>query len=173
MKKIGNVLYVTTPDAYLSLDGENIVVKKESAVSMRLPLHNLDGIVCFNYPGVSPALMGACAERHVGLAFLNPNGRFLARVTGRVQGNLLLRKRQYELAAKEDACVAIATSCVLGKVANSRRVIERAVRDHAILVDGPALRAASAALKESLSSIQTCAGPVSYTHRALPQRARG
>ncbi|WP_423225491.1 type I-C CRISPR-associated endonuclease Cas1c [Candidatus Amarolinea aalborgensis] len=158
MKKIGNVLYVTTPEAYLSLDGENIVIKKESAVSMRLPLHNLDGIVCFNYPGVSPALMGACAERHVGLAFLNPNGRFLARVTGRVQGNLLLRKRQYELAAKEDTCVAIATSCVLGKVANSRKVIERAVRDHAILVDVPALRATSAALKESLSSIQQCTG---------------
>lgn len=154
MKKIGNVLYVTTPEAYLSLDGENVVVKKESAVAMRLPLHNLDGIVCFNYPGVSPELMGACAERHVGLAFLRPSGRFLARVTGRVQGNLLLRKRQYELSTKDDACVAIATSCLLGKVANSRTVIERAVRDHALLVDVPALRAASSALRESLVSIQ-------------------
>lgn len=157
MKKIGNVLYVTTPEAYLSLDGENVVVKKESSVSMRLPLHNLDGIVCFNYLGVSPALMGACVERHVGLVFLRPSGRFLARVTGRLQGNLLLRKRQFELAAQDDACVAIATSCLLGKVANSRKVIERAVRDHAMLVDEPALRAASAALKESLSTIQQCA----------------
>ena len=157
MKKIGNVLYVTTPEAYLSLDGENVVVKKENAVSMRLPLHNLEGIVCFSYPGISPALMGACAERHVGLVFLKPSGRFLARVTGRVQGNLLLRKRQYQLAAQDGACVAIAASCLLGKVANSRKVIERAVRDHAMLVDVAALRAASAALKESLSSIQQSA----------------
>lgn len=157
MKKIGNVLYVTTPEAYLSLDGENVVIKKDDAVSMRLPLHNLDGIVCFNYPGVSPALMGACVERHVGLAFLKPSGRFLARVTGRVQGNLLLRKRQYELTTKENACVAIATSCLLGKVANSRKVIDRAVRDHAMLVDVPALQAASASLKETLATIQQCA----------------
>ena len=103
MKKLGNVLYVTTPDAFLSLDGENVVMHKESAVSTRLPLHNLENIVCFNYPGVSPALMGACAERNIGLCFLTPNGRFLARVTGKVKGNVLLRKRQYELSSKEDA----------------------------------------------------------------------
>lgn len=157
MKKIGNVLYVTTPEAYLSLDGENVVVKKEDAISTRVPLHNLDGIVCFNYPGVSPALMGACVERHVALTFLKPSGRFLARVTGKVQGNLLLRKRQYQLAGQDEARMAIAASCVLGKVANSRKVIERAVRDHAMLVDVAALQAASAGLKESLSSIQQCA----------------
>lgn len=162
MKKIGNVLYVTTPDAFLSLDGENVVVRKESAVSTRLPLHNLESIVCFNYPGVSPALMGACAERHVGLTFLKPSGRFLARVTGRVQGNLLLRKRQYELASKEDAQVAIAASCLLGKIANSRKVIERAVRDHAMLVDVPVLQAASASLKETLVSVENCTSVESF-----------
>ena len=154
MKKIGNVLYVTTPDAYLTLDGGNIVVRKENAVSMRLPLHNLDGIVCFNYPGVSPALMGACVERHIGLAFLRPSGRFLARVTGRAQGNLLLRKRQYELTTNEQACVAIASSCVLGKIANSRKVIERAMRDHAMLVDLPTMQATSDSLRETLLSVR-------------------
>ena len=62
---------------------------------MRLPLHNLEIIVCFNYLGASPALMGACAERNIGLCFLTPNGRFLARVSGKVKGNVLLRKKQY------------------------------------------------------------------------------
>ena len=28
MKKLLNTLYVTTPDVYLALDGENVVVKK-------------------------------------------------------------------------------------------------------------------------------------------------
>ena len=101
MKKLGNVLYVTTSEAYLSLDGENVVVKKDDETSMRLPLHNLENIVCFNYPGVSPALMGACAERNIGLSFLKPGGRFLARVTGRVKGNLLLRKKQYKLSQEK------------------------------------------------------------------------
>ncbi|MEW5871262.1 MAG: type I-C CRISPR-associated endonuclease Cas1c [Chloroflexota bacterium] len=155
MKKLGNVLYVTTAEAYLALDGETVVVKKDEQVSMRLPLHNLENIVCFNYPGVSPALMGACAERSIGLSFLRPSGRFLARVTGRVKGNLLLRKKQYELSQNEEACVAMAASFLLGKIANSRKVVERALRDHAMLVDTPALRAVSDFLKGTLKAIQS------------------
>jgi CRISP-associated protein Cas1 len=155
MKKLGNVLYVTTPEAFLFLDGETVVVKKDEAISMRLPLHNLENIVCFNYPGISPALMGACAERSIGLSFLKPSGRFLARVTGRVKGNLLLRKKQFELAKKEEFCISIAACFLLGKIANSRKVIDRAIRDHAMLVDVPALRSASEFLKDTLQDIQT------------------
>src|SRR5690554_1298765 len=102
MKKLANVLYVTTPEAYLALDGENVILRKEEKVSMRLPLHNLESIVCFTYLGVSPALMAACAERNVGLCFLTPNGRFQARITGKVRGNVLLRKRQYAVSACEE-----------------------------------------------------------------------
>jgi CRISPR-associated protein Cas1 len=154
MKKLGNVLYVITPEAYLSLDGENVVVKKDNETSMRLPLHNLENIVCFNYLGVSPALMGACTERNIGLSFLKPSGRFLARVTGRVKGNLLLRKKQYQLSENEEACASIAACFLLGKIYNSRKVIERALRDHALLVDVPKLKAVSGFLKHTLKSIQ-------------------
>jgi CRISPR-associated protein Cas1 len=154
MKKLGNVLYVTTPETYLSLDGENVVVKKDEKTAMRLPLHNLESIVCFNYPGVSPALMGACAERHIGLCFLKPGGQFLARVTGGVSGNILLRRRQHELSRQQAASAGITRSILLGKIANSRKVIERALRDHTLLVDVPALEAASAFLKASLVEVQ-------------------
>jgi len=156
MKKLANVLYVTLPEAYLALDGENVVVKKEEKVSMRLPLHNLENIVCFSYLGVSPALMGACAERNVGLCFLTPYGRFLGRITGKVKGNVLLRKKQYEVSEKTDESVPIAASFLLGKVANCRKVIERAVRDHAMLVDIQTLGQASAALKGILAVIPEC-----------------
>lgn len=154
MKKLGNVLYVTTPEAYLSLDGETVVIKKDEKQSIRLPLHNLDAIVCFNYPGVSPALMGACAERDIGLTFLRPSGRFLARVSGRVKGNLLLRKKQYQVAEDEHARLPIAISCVLGKIANCRVVIERTLRDHAMLVDSPTLREVSDFLKATLPTVR-------------------
>lgn len=156
MKKLANVLYVTIPEAHLSLDGETVVIKKEESVSMRLPLHNLENIVCFNYTGVSPALMGACVERNVGLSFLTPNGRFLARVTGKVKGNVLLRKKQYETSEKVEASIPLARSFLLGKVYNCRKVIERAVRDHSMLVDVSALNLVSANLKSTLSVIQEC-----------------
>jgi len=135
MKQLANVLYVTSPEAYLSLDGENVVVKKEKQDFTRLPLHNLEGIVCFNYQGVSPALMGACAEHDIDLCFLSPSGKFLARITGKTRGNVLLRKKQYLLSEQEEASTPIAASFLLGKIANSRKVIERAIRDHAMLVD--------------------------------------
>src|SRR6266508_6481820 len=103
MKHLLNILYVTVPEAYLALEGETVLVRKEDkttgkmATAMRLPLHNLEAIVCFSYQGASPALMGACAERNIDLSFLTPNGRFLARVVGRVKGNVLLRKKQYQV----------------------------------------------------------------------------
>ena len=155
MKKLGNVLYITTPQAYLSLDGETVVVKKEKKQSTRLPLHNLEAIVCFNYQGVSPALMGACVERNIGLSFLRPSGRFLARVTGRVKGNLLLRKKQYRLAQDENTTVSVAASCLSAKIFNSRQVVNRAIRDHNLLVDVSALQASSNFLKQTLLAIQS------------------
>lgn len=156
MKHLGNVLYITTPEAYLTLDGENILVKKDDNSSTRLPLHNLENIVCFTYQGASPALMGACAERNIGLCFLTPNGRFQARITGRIKGNVLLRKKQYDVSEKESDSVPIAISFLLGKIFNCRKVIDRAIRDHSMLVDVQSLAGVSNFLKETLKAIPTC-----------------
>lgn len=78
MKKLQNTLYVTNPDAYLSLDGENVVVRTEDDLLGRVPLHNLENIISFGYRGASPALMSACAEHGIGLCFLSRHGRFRA-----------------------------------------------------------------------------------------------
>jgi len=156
MRKLLNVLYVTSPKAYLALQGENVVVKKEDLVAMQLPLHNLEQIVCFSYLGASPALMGACAERNIGICFLSPNGRFLGRVEGSVKGNVLLRKKQYRFSEDELQSVQIATSIVGGKIYNCRKVIQRAIRDHALLVDTAMLQSASDALRQILISLAHC-----------------
>lgn len=162
MKHLQNVLYVTLPEAYLALEGEAVLVRKEDkqsgkpATAMRLPLHNLEAIVCFSYQGASPALMGACAERNIDLCFLTPGGRFQARVVGKVKGNVLLRKRQYQVSEDEEESARIATSFLLGKVANCRKVVARAIRDHAMLVDVPALEQASNSLRETLKVLPGC-----------------
>lgn len=150
------MLYVTVPEAYIALDGENVIIKKDENVAMRLPLHNLENIVSFGYPGASPALMGACAEHNIGLCFLTPHGRYLARVNGKVRGNVLLRKTQYRLSENETESVRIAASFLIGKVSNCRKVIERCIRDHALLVDIEALTRASESLKEDMRAIGDC-----------------
>lgn len=63
MRKLLNTLFVTSEDAYLTLDGENVVVNREKQEVARYPLHTLSGIIAFSYAGASPALMGGCAKR--------------------------------------------------------------------------------------------------------------
>lgn len=156
MKKLLNTLYVTSPDGYLSLDGENIVILDKDQEVGRIPLHNLEAIVSFGYRGVSPALMGGCAKRNISLSFLSPQGKFLARVTGSVQGNVVLRKRQYEVSCDTEVCIGIAKNYILGKVFNSRWILERATRDHALLIDVEKIKRASAFLRTSMENIKQC-----------------
>lgn len=156
MKKLLNTLYVTSPDSYLSLDGENVVILEGEQESGRIPLHNLEAIVSFGYRGVSPALMGGCAKRNIALCFVTPQGKFLARVTGGVHGNVLLRRRQFETAQDSDFSLGVAKNCILGKVYNSRWVLERATRDHSLQVDVERLKQASSFLQNALQNIRVC-----------------
>lgn len=154
MKKLLNTLYVTSENSYLALDGENLVVYDEKKELGRLPLHNLEGIVSFGYRGTSPALMGACAERNISLCYLTPQGKFLARVTGKIYGNVLLREQQYTSCKDDKISLAIAKNCITGKVYNARWVLERAIRDHGMQIDIENVKKASLYLKESLQYIQ-------------------
>jgi CRISPR-associated protein Cas1 len=153
MKKLLNTLYILSQDSYCRLDGENVVVVKEDDSTARFPLHTLEGIVSFSYRGASPGLMGACAQRGIDLSFFTPSGRFLAAVTGESRGNVLLRRQQYRLADDAAASCLIARGFVLGKVYNSRAVLERARRDHPQRVDVAALSRASQALAQALPQI--------------------
>jgi len=156
VKKLLNTLYVTSADSYLSLDGETIVVLNQDKVLGRIPLHNLEGIVAFGYTGASPALMGECANRNISLCFFNPNGRFLARVTGKVYGNVLLRKEQYRISDDSALACKIARNFIIGKVFNSRWIIERATREHALSVDCAKLKRVSAQLQNLIGLIKEC-----------------
>lgn len=146
MKKLLNTLYITSPGKYLSLDGENIVVSEKDEEVTRVPLHNIEAVVTFGYTGASPALMGACAERNISLSFLTPSGRFLARVTGSQWGNILLRREQYRIAGSPEKSLKIARNFIVGKLYNSKWVIERVCRDYPMRVDVEKLRSVSAKL---------------------------
>ena len=130
MKKHLNTLFVTTQGAYLAKEGETIVVKVESEVRLRLPVHTIGGIVCFGNVSCSPFLMGFCAENGVGISFLTERGRFLARVQGPVSGNVLLRREQYRRADDPKISADVARAVLTGKIANSRTVLQRSLRDH-------------------------------------------
>lgn len=158
MRKLLNTLYVMTESCYLTLDGENIVVLDGEKTIGRFPLHTLENIICFSYKGASPALMGACAERKIGMSFFSPRGKFLARATGKEYGNVLLRKEQYRISDAEDRSNVYAKNMITGKIFNSRWCIERTLRDHAYRVDMEKLKQVSKVLYETLPKAEKASG---------------
>lgn len=149
MKKLLNTVYVTTEGAALKKDGENLVAEVEGAEKARVPLHMLSSVVAFGPILISPALIGICAERGITIALLDRIGRFQARIEGPVSGNVLLRRAQYRMA---DSAEDVVRSLVIGKVANQRTVIRRALRDYGGEME-PADRAALESATDRMAMI--------------------
>lgn len=150
MKKMLNTLFAINPDGYLSLENDNVVIwdKTKENIVTKLPLLDLENILYFGYPGVSPALLGACAEKKIGFCFLNQQGRLLARVAGQSRGNVLLRMAQYKLSDNPNDCLCIARNIIAAKISNARKTLARGMRDHHLCID---MEAFGAAVKEMAS----------------------
>lgn len=153
MKRHGNTLYVTTQGAYLAKDGETVAVRIEQETRLRVPIHHLDGVVCFGQVSASPFLLGFCAERGVRVSFLTERGRFLARVEGPVSGNVLLRREQYRRADCPEGSAAVARALLAGKIANSRWVLLRWLRAPTDSTGEERVRGAAEGLRRQLGEL--------------------
>lgn len=156
MRHLLNTLYVLTEDAYLVLDGENVIVRCGSDQLGRVPLHTLESILCFSYRGASPALMGACATRGVALSFYDQRGRFLVGVHGEQRGNVLVRKTQFAWSEDTEKSLGIAKNLIIGKLYNSRWVLKRAIRDHGMRIDAARVKEVSDRLNASIHAAMSC-----------------
>lgn len=143
-----NTLYVTTQGSYLRAERETLSVCVEDDEKIKIPLHLLEGIVCFGRVGISPYLMHRCAERGIGISLLSERGRFLARIVGPTSGNVLLRREQYRRTDDSLASAEIARGIVAAKIISSRSVLERALRDHP--------EAGGGDIKKASSSLKSC-----------------
>jgi CRISPR-associated protein Cas1 len=151
MKRLLNTLYVTIQGAYLSKEGETVLVRVEQERRLQIPIHTLTGIVCFGQVSCSPPLMGFCAEKDVAVSFLTEHGKFLARVQGPVNGNVLLRREQYRRADDEAGSNTIARAVVQAKLANCRTVLLRAARENG---ENTAIKEAAGRLSRSVEMLE-------------------
>lgn len=94
-------------------------------------------------------------ERGIGLCFLTQHGRFLARISGPVSGNVLLRTAQYRLADTKDDALPIAKMFLTGKIFNGRWSLERTLRDHALRVDVERLKGVIGQMKQALADLMS------------------
>ncbi len=128
MRKLLNTIYITNDEAYLCLDGENLVCKINNEIKFRLPFDNIENIVCFSYLGCSPAVMGKCVSKLIPINFVSPNGKFLAKVCGETKGNVFLRVSQID---KFRECgLMLAKNSLAAKFSNSIQLIKRTIHDN-------------------------------------------
>ena len=130
MRILLNTLYITTPEAYLSKDGLNVVVSVKQNEIFRIPIHNIEQIVTFGYMGASPGLMKLCADSNVSLTLLSQQGRYISRSQGPTKGNVLLRKAQYKNSDEPNYSLHLSKLFIGGKVQNYRNILQRFIRDN-------------------------------------------
>jgi CRISPR-associated protein Cas1 len=157
MRPLRNVIYIQTQNAWVHKDNENLVLKVGDELKARVPIHKLQGLVCFGQVSISPYLMAHCAENGVTITYLNQFGKFLARVEGPVSGNVLLRRTQHLTGADRDRSVAIARTMLIGKIYNQRAVLRRYLRDYGDQSDAQAeLAVAEKRLSRCLEQLNDC-----------------
>lgn len=152
MRQLLNTLFVMTEDVYLALENDNVVVHQSEKVLAKVPLHSIEGIMCFSYKGASPALMGRCGEIGVSMSFYSPRGRYYCSILGEENRNVLLRREQFRFADDANAALDYAKSFIIGKIYNTKWVLERTKRDHALRVNVERLTEQSGKLSIALSS---------------------
>ena len=133
MRKLLNTIYVTNEMAYLTLDGENLVCKIDGEIKLRIPFDNIENVVCFNYIGCSPALMGKCVSKNISINFISPQGKFLAKVCGETKGNVFMRVAQID--RFREWGLILAQNTMAAKFSNTRQLIRRTLHDNPVLRD--------------------------------------
>ena len=151
MRKLLNTLYITQEQAYLSLDGENIVCLLDNDEKFRIPFDNVENIVCFSYLGCSPALMGKCVEKVIPINFISPNGRFLAKISGATRGNVNLRIAQIDIFRKKN--ILLTQNTMATKFLNTIKLIKRSQHDNSSLHEDKQLTVVIDSLKKSIVSV--------------------
>jgi CRISPR-associated protein Cas1 len=157
MKHLLNTLFVMTQKAWLSLDGECIVLNFDKENRKKYPVKILESIICFGAVNATAPLMGFCASKGVPISFFSERGRYLARVDGPVRGNVLLRRQQYRLADDPTASSAIAGNILVSKLANSRNVLLRFTRENDSGGKNPSITFAIERLAFAAADIKNCA----------------
>ena len=133
MRRLLNTIYVMNEMAYLTLDDENLVYKVDGEIKQRVPFDNIENIVCFNYIGCSPALMGKCVSKVIPINFISPQGKFLAKVCGETKGNVFLRVAQIDQFREKG--LLLTQNTMAAKFSNTRQLIRRTLHAHAELRD--------------------------------------
>lgn len=151
MRKLLNTIYITNEQAYLVLDGENFVCKIDGKEKIRIPFENIENVVCFNYLGCSPALMGKCVSKTIPINFISPQGKFLAKVCGETKGNVFLRVAQIDCFRENG--LQLTKNTIAAKLCNTKQLIRRTLHDNSELREDAEIKKVMDILSNGISKV--------------------
>lgn len=151
MRRLLNTIYITNENMYLTLDGENLVCKLDGETKLRVPFDNIEGIVCMNYIGCSPALMGKCVSKTIPINFISPQGKFLAKVCGETKGNVFLRVQQIDRFREKE--LELTQNTMAAKFSNTRQLIKRTLHDNPALRNDAEIQQTLDVLNEGIEKV--------------------
>lgn len=122
---VGPALFVQTPGASLSLEGDSVRARMPDGTWRRLPLARVESIVVFGDIQISVQLLCRCAADGRPVTFLSAGGRPRAMLSGPLIVNATARHAQHLAHEDPPRRLAIAARIVEGKLDNQRWVLER------------------------------------------------
>src|SRR5271154_4609705 len=153
MKTLLNTLYVTSPDAYLRLEGTTVCVELDRKKVLQVPLHHIGSMVCFGDVIVTPSVMQRCTAEGKSVCFMDRTGHFAARVEGPISGNVLLRLDQFKAYSNPDFVLTTARNIVAGKIHNCRQIVLRGAREAAAAFEMESLERTATLLAQILKKL--------------------
>jgi len=146
-----STLYLTTPDTIVHKVDERLQVRQHREVLLDVPLLKIEQVVALGRVTLTAAIVEELMSRKIGVCYLRPNGRFVARLEPECNKNILLRSAQYRAAFDSIQSTQLATRFVKGKLANLRVALKRLERER----PAEELTAAIARIKKAERLVKT------------------
>jgi CRISP-associated protein Cas1 len=124
-----NTLYLTTSGNYVGRDHLTLRVEADRELKLAVPIHHIESVCSFGQNSFSPAALQLCWEHGVAVNCFSETGYFQGRWEGVAGTSVALRRAQYRAADDPAVALAVARSCVAGKLQNSRQSLLRSGRE--------------------------------------------
>lgn len=119
MFNIGKTVYLLHEGTYIYCDDSAVTFKLADGRKQSLAYHVISEIIIFYNTTLSVYLMKMCAEHHIIIHYVSPYGRYIGCFLGDYSGNVVLRKKQFEMLNESDKLLDYIRNLLCAKFRNS------------------------------------------------------
>jgi len=148
------VVYVKEQGAIIRKHGGRILVEKDHALLLEIPLRQTDSVAVFGNVQVTTQALSELLDRGIPLALYTRHGRLKGHLVPDISKNVPLRVAQYRAAVDEAASLAIAKAVVRAKLRNAGKLLA----DYRSNYPSDLLASAYAAVREAGDHVADAAG---------------